>query len=66
MNAPVQLTAHARKALGPEVACEPYAPGRGLPLFVTPLDPALAHDLEAAAAWLREQVATIRREAAGQ
>ena len=55
MNAPVQLTAHARKALGPEVACEPYAPGRGLPLFVTPLDPALAHDLEAAAAWLRER-----------
>jgi alpha-ketoglutarate-dependent taurine dioxygenase len=55
MNAPVQLTAHAQEALGPEVACEPYAPGRGLPLFVTPRDRALAHDLDAAVAWLRER-----------
>jgi len=55
MNAPMQLTALARGALGPEVAYEPYGPGRGLPLFITPIDPALGRDLDAAVTWLQDR-----------
>lgn len=53
MNAPASLSAVVQVPIGDAVRLEPYAPGRGLPVFITPLDPALADDLDAATAWLR-------------
>lgn len=53
MNAPAQLSKPPQTAIGDEVRLAPYAPGRGLPVFVTPADPALAADLDAAVNWLR-------------
>ncbi|MDB5447831.1 MAG: syringomycin synthesis regulator SyrP, partial [Phenylobacterium sp.] len=57
MNAPVQSPVKPASALGPEVRGEPYGPGKGLPLFITPVDPALANDLDAAVSWLRDRQA---------
>jgi len=55
MNAPVQIRTDVAAVLGPEVAGEAYAPGQGLPLFITPLDPVLRDDLDAASAWVRDR-----------
>ena len=47
--------------LGPEVACEAYAAGGGLPVFVTPRTAELRQDAEAAAAWLRARHAAVEQ-----
>jgi alpha-ketoglutarate-dependent taurine dioxygenase len=59
MNAPAQLASDRSAPIGPEVRTEPYARGRGLPLFITPADPALANDLDAAVDWLRDRQETL-------
>jgi hypothetical protein len=55
MNAPVRSAESLSDLLGADVAVEPYGPGEGLPLFITPTAPALRNDLEAAVDWLKSR-----------
>ena len=43
-----------RLDLGAEVEAVPYGPGEGLPVFISPRDPRLARDQDAALAWLAQ------------
>jgi alpha-ketoglutarate-dependent taurine dioxygenase len=55
MNAPIHVAARPAADIGPEVSCEPYALGEGLPLFITPATAELGGDLDAAIDWLRDR-----------
>ena len=59
MKASPSLRSPGSEPIGSEVYLEAYAPGLGMPLFITPVRADLGSDPEAAIAWLRERQETI-------
>ncbi len=59
MNAPIHRPSAAQLRVGDEVRQAPYDRGRGVPVFVSPVDPALAHDLQASVAWIQSRQAAL-------
>ena len=59
MSVSASLRRHDSEPMGSEVHVEAYAPGLGMPLFITPARADLRSDPDAAIAWLRERQETI-------
>jgi len=59
VKASPSLRSPGSEPIGSEVYLEAYAPGLGMPLFITPVRADLGSDPEAAIAWLRERQETI-------